>query len=184
MQETLVQFLSWEDPLKDGMATHPLQYSCLENPHGQGAWWATVHRVSRSRTQLSDLAPAHAPSHLLQEGLLIARPGASTDFFPSELLQVEFIMSTETRQRVSDSFPLWVLLLLLLLSRFCRVRLCATSETAAHQAPLSLGFTRQEHWSGLPFPSPMHESESQVAQSCLTQRPHGLQPTRLLRPST
>jgi len=29
----------------------------------------------------------------------------------------------------------------------------------AHQAPQSLGFSRQEHWSGLPFPSPMHESE-------------------------
>ena len=29
----------------------------------------------------------------------------------------------------------------------------------SHQAPLSLGFSRQEHWSGLPFPSPMHESE-------------------------
>ena len=38
--------------------------------------------------------------------------------------------------------------------------------TAAHQAPLSLGFSRQEHWSGLPFPSPVHESE--VAQSCPT----------------
>ena len=49
--------------------------------------------------------------------------------------------------------------LLLLLSRFSRVRLCATPETAAHQAPLSLGFSRQEHWSGLPFPSPMHDSE-------------------------
>ena len=52
-----------------------------------------------------------------------------------------------------------VLLLLLLLSRFSRVRLCATPETAAHQVSLSLGFSRQEHWSGLPFPSPMHESE-------------------------
>ena len=49
--------------------------------------------------------------------------------------------------------------MLLLLSRFSRVRLCVTPETAAHQAPLSLGFSRQEHWSGLPFPSPMHESE-------------------------
>ena len=39
---------------------------------------------------------------------------------------------------------------------------------AAHQAPPSLGFPRQEHWSGLPFPSPVHESESEVAQSCLT----------------
>ena len=52
-----------------------------------------------------------------------------------------------------------VSLLLLLLSHFSRVRLCATPETAAHQAPPSLGFSRQEHWSGLPFPSPMHESE-------------------------
>ena len=40
----------------------------------------------------------------------------------------------------------------------------------AHQAPQSLGFSRQEHWSGLPFPSPMHESE--VAQSCPTLRDH------------
>ena len=50
-------------------------------------------------------------------------------------------------------------LLLLLLSHFIHVQLCATPETAAHQAPPSLGFSRQEHWSGLPFPSPMHESE-------------------------
>ena len=56
---------------------------------------------------------------------------------------------------------------------------------AAHQALPSLGFFRQEHWSGLPFPSPMHESEkwkwsrSVVSDSL---RPHGLQPTRLLRP--
>ena len=49
--------------------------------------------------------------------------------------------------------------LLLLLSRFSHVRLCATPETAAYQAPLSLGFSRQEHWSGLPFPSLMHETE-------------------------
>ena len=59
-------------------------------------------------------------------------------------------------------------MLLLLLSCFSRVRLCATPETAAHQAPPSLGFSRQEHWSGLPFPSPMHESDSEVAQSCQT----------------
>ena len=39
---------------------------------------------------------------------------------------------------------------------------------AAHQAPPSLGFSRQEYWSGLPFPPPMHESESEVAQSCPT----------------
>ena len=37
---------------------------------------------------------------------------------------------------------------------------------AAHKAPPSLGFSRQEHWSGLPFPSPMHKSE--VTQPCPT----------------
>ena len=46
------------------------------------------------------------------------------------------------------------MLLLLLLGHFSCVRLCATPEKAAHQAPPSLGFSRQEHWNGLPFPSP------------------------------
>ena len=46
-------------------------------------------------------------------------------------------------------------LLLLLLSRFSRVRLCATPWTAAHQALPSMGFSRQEHWSGVPSPSPV-----------------------------
>ena len=59
-------------------------------------------------------------------------------------------------------------LLLLLLSHFSRVRLCVTPQTAAHQAPPSLGFSRQEQWRGLSFPSPMQESEREVAQSCPT----------------
>ena len=44
--------------------------------------------------------------------------------------------------------------LLLLLSHFSRAQLCATPWTAAHQAPPSLGFSRQEYWSGVPLPSP------------------------------
>ena len=81
--------------------------------------------------------------------------------------------------------PSWKGLLLLLLRRFSCVRLCATPRMAAHQAPPPLGFSRQEHWSGLPFPSPVHETEkwkwsgSVVSDSS---RPHGLQPTRLLCP--
>ena len=56
---------------------------------------------------------------------------------------------------------------------------------AAHQALPSLGFSRQECWSGLPFPFPVHESEKWKGSSSVvsdSQRPHGLQPTRLLRP--
>ena len=63
------------------------------------------------------------------------------------------------------------MLLLLLLSRFSRVQLCATSETAAHQAPPSLGFSRQEYWSGLPcspprdLPNPGIEPRSPALQA-------------------
>ena len=47
-----------------------------------------------------------------------------------------------------------LLLLLLLLSRFSRVRLLATPWTAAFQTPPSVGFSRQQYWSGVPLPSP------------------------------
>ena len=49
-----------------------------------------------------------------------------------------------------------------------RVRVFATPRTSAYQAPPSMGFSRQEYWSGLPCPSPMRESK--VAQSCPTRR--------------
>jgi len=59
-----------------------------------------------------------------------------------------------------DIYTLLLLLLLLLLSRFSRVVLTLCNPTdGTHQAPPSLGFSRQEHWSRFPFPSPMHESE-------------------------
>ena len=66
----------------------------------------------------------------------------------------------------ANLFNVWLSRKQLLLSHFSRVRLCETLQKVAHQAPQSLGFSRQEHWSGLPFPSPMYESE--VAQSCPT----------------
>ena len=45
----------------------PLQYSCLENPMDKGAWWATVHGVSKNRTQLSDLTVS-GPGRMLALG--------------------------------------------------------------------------------------------------------------------
>ena len=39
---------------------NPLQYSCLENPMDGGAWWATVHRVAKSQTRLSDFTSLQA----------------------------------------------------------------------------------------------------------------------------
>ena len=47
-------FLTFSSPsFGEGNGT-PLQYSCLENPMDGGAWWATVHEVTKSQTQLSD----------------------------------------------------------------------------------------------------------------------------------
>ena len=51
---------------------------------------------------------------------------------------------------ISNKSPLWVLLL----SHFSCVRLLETPWTAAFQAPLSMGFSKQEYWSGVPSPSP------------------------------
>ena len=52
---------------------------------------------------------------------------------------------------------------------FSCVQLCATPWTAAHQTPLSTGFSRQEHRSGLPFPSPKHiYHQGKLLQSCPT----------------
>ena len=65
------------------------------------------------------------------------------------------------------------------------VWLLATPWTAAYQSPPSMGFSRQEYWSGVPFPSPMHDSEKWKWSHAVvsdSQWPHGLQPTRLLRP--
>ena len=97
----------------------------------------------------------------------------------------------------------WMLCLLSLLSGvlyMCQTvleALCCCSVTksypivlwsqwiVAHQAPLSLGFSRQEHWSGLPFPSPVYESEKWKCSCSVVSdslRPHALQPTSLLHP--
>ena len=89
-------------------------------------------------------------------------PALQADSLPAELLQFSSVQSLSRAQLFATP---WTaarqasLLLLLLLSHFNHVRLCATPQMAAHQAPPSLEFSRQEHWSGLPFPSPMHESE-------------------------
>ena len=81
---------------------NPLQYYCLENPMDRGAWWATVHGVAKSQTQLSDF----------------------TLTFCWNYIEIHVCV---------PSLTLW---------------------TVARQVPLSMGFSRQEYWCGLLFPSP------------------------------
>ena len=79
------------------------------------------------------------------------------------------LMSLKLIEYVSKMGLRW-LLLLLLLSRFSHVRLCATPSTAAHQPPPFLGFSRQEHWSGLPF-ARRSLIEDTKEESGITQQP-------------
>ena len=61
-------------------------------------------------------------------------------------MKISCLIPEPLNQKPWDLEPrIFALLLLLLLSHFSRVRLCATPRTAAHQAPPSLGFSRQEH---------------------------------------
>ena len=52
-QETWVQSLGWEDSLEEGMATHT-SILAWKIPMGRVAWWATVHGVAKSQTQLTN----------------------------------------------------------------------------------------------------------------------------------
>ena len=55
-----------------------------------------------------------------------------------------------------------------MLSRFSSVQLCATPWTTACQAPLSIGFSRQEYWSGLPCPPPGDLPDPEIEPMSLT----------------
>ena len=59
-----------------------------------------------------------------------------------------------TLQRVKWIFIWSLLICACVLSHFSHVQLFATPWTVDHEAPLSMGFSRQEYWSGLSFPSP------------------------------
>ena len=48
-----------------------------------------------------------------------------------------------------------------------RVQLLVTPWTAVHQAPPSMGFSRQEHWSGLPLPSPIDIARDSYTMGCV-----------------
>ena len=64
-----------------------------------------------------------------------------------------------------SSLNLTVKINVCVLSRFCHDQLSVTPWTVTHQVPLSMGFARQEYWSGLPCPSPTDLSDSGIEPS-------------------
>ena len=87
----------------------------------------------------------------LRTGLLVAT-GLSR--VSDEPLFTKHTHQTSEQPLRSVATALWVAVLIVHACMFCCVRLFATPWTIARQAPLSMGFPRQEYWSGLPFPSP------------------------------
>ena len=52
---------SWVGKIPGGGNGYPLQYSCQENPMDRGSWWATVHRIAKGQTQLTEQLSMQAP---------------------------------------------------------------------------------------------------------------------------
>ena len=114
---------------------NPLQYSCLENPRDGGAWWAAIYGVAQSWTRLKWLSSSSSSRP-------VGCPG-SLNISPTHVLLI-------SDTPLADS---WVILTSgLILS--VQAQLCLTlgdSMDGSPPAPLSMRFSRQEYWRGLPF---------------------------------
>ena len=163
---------------KASLSPYPLQCSCLENPRDSRAWWAAISGVAQSWTRLKRLSSSSYQPRA--QGRLFSDSRRQHQFLKyilslvccHRLIAIKYCYNGKIMvcimeesfvslfgKKSSSFYRKYLLLLLLLLSRFSLVRLCATPQMASYQTPLSLAFSRQEHWSALPFPSPMHESE-------------------------
>ena len=123
-----VYMVNYSCPFGEGNGT-PLQCSCLENPRDGGAWWAAVYGVAQSRTWLKRLTLPYLCSIFKCLKFYSSLFEKVLNFFFHICIDLSFLPA------------LWCMLSFIWLS-------------AAHQAPLSMEFSRQEYWSGWPFPSP------------------------------
>ena len=138
---------------------------CLPVPHSIFYLPASLYKKVlpakwQSKVWLSSPAAAAAAAKSLQSCPTLCNP---IDGSPSGSL-APGILQARTLEWVAISFSnawKWKVKV----KSLSRVRLLATPWTAAHQAPPSMGFSRQEYWSGLPFPSPI-----KLPRNCLFSR--------------
>ena len=155
---------------------NPLQYSGLENPMDRGAWWATFHGVAKSQTRRKQLSMhvhmymcIHTHIYINTHKYTYKLPIQAAAATAAKSLQscstlcdpidcsppgsaIPRILQARTLEWVAISFSnswKWKVKV----KSLSRVRLLATPWTAAYQAPPSMGFSRQEYWSGVPLPS-------------------------------
>ena len=123
---------------------NPLQYSCLENSVGRGAYWAAVHGITQSRTWLKWLSSSSS-SNVVPLGVAI---GGNDPYLSHRVLHLSSPLLQFTR--------LNLMCVHVCAQSLNRVWLFATPWTIAHKATLSVGFPRQEYLNELPFPTPGH----------------------------
>ena len=166
MQETWVQSLGCEDPLEEGMTTRSSSLA-WRLPMDGGTWWATVHgaRHDGAGTQMVAwkvyiYVYTHTHTHIIHTYIYLYAAKSLQSFLtlcnpidgspPGS--PIPGILQARTLEWVAISFSSawkWKVKVKLL----SRIRLSATPWTAAFQAPPSMGFSRQEYWSGVPLPS-------------------------------
>ena len=134
---------------------NPLQYSSLENPMDRGKSGGLESMgVTKSQTRLKWISiAAAAAAKSLQSCPTLCDPRDSSP--PGS--PVPRILQARTLEWVAISFSnawKWKIKV----KSLSRVGLLATPWTAAYQAPPSMGFSRQEYWSGVQLPSPMYSS--------------------------
>ena len=106
---------------------YPFQYSCLENPMERGAWQATIHGFAKSWAWVTNtFTSLHVVFYI---------PCVIENLYSDILMKCLVYVCVYACSVVSDSF--W-----------------PSGLTVACQALLSMEFSRQEYWSGLPFPTP------------------------------
>ena len=125
----------------------PFQYSCLENP---------MNSIKRQNDMiLKQELPRSADAQYVT-GDQWRNNSRKNEGVESKQKQYPVVDVTGDRSKVQCCKEQYCIgtwnVRSTLLSHFSRVRLCATPEMAAHQAPPSLGFSRQEDWSGVPLP--------------------------------
>ena len=127
---------------------NPLQYSCLENPMDRGAWWATVHGVTKSWTGLS--IPAHRRA---------AAPATKPQLIPGQL---------------AGSLRSWISLRMHLViteeAQDGKKQLHSTSQNATAGETISLHFPTQP--ASFSFPQPPLSSSKFLRDTWLEQDPH------------
>ena len=161
MQETFAGSIPELERSLGGGTGNPLQYSCLGNPMDRGAWQAAVHgdvKIDINTDRYSYvLWPAGGKlgtqkrwQYKFQFEFKCLRTGRANGVSSSPKAN----RLSRPRKRI---FQFWVQRQEKTISLVKAAQLCltlATPWTAACQAPLSMEFSRQEYWSGLPCPSP------------------------------